>query len=629
METRAKELQTIQNHIHNLQQQANETTTALQNTQTALADIQTKMLTTETLAEFLAQLRAETDNKISTAVTSTAQPSLLGGSPGVGRPHQPDNKLRLIFPRFASGDPTDWLFVVNQYFTYYNTHPADRLLIASMHLDAPASRWYQGLMAERRLPTWEAFMTALLSRFGPSEYEDPAGQLARVTQTGTVCDYQSSFEELSSRVRGITPAFLQSIFIAGLQPRIRRAVQSQRPVDLHDAFRLARLHEDQQADYTRQPQKQWSSRLHSSTLSQALGGAPTTGTTLAQQTTIPTHASRLTVKRLTADEMQQRRQAGLCFNCDEKYNRHHKCQGRATLLYLDGIEDDPGECDEDRTRIEPAEPEISLNALLGRYCPKSMRMIGCIHSSPVQVLIDGGSTNNFISSRAAHFINLTASTTTPFRVRVGNGATLQCTAVCQEVPLLIQSHQFTTDLFILDLEGSDVILGVQWLETLGPVTTDWSHLTMTFSFNGRPIQLQGDNSLQAQVISTSSLHKLVTADGITSSFMCMAATSSDFTAHLQVNDSQSIVAAAIQPLLQQFADLFVAPTGLPPNRNIDHRIPLKAGTDAVNVRPYRYPHFQKNEIERLVAELLQSGAIRPNRSAFSSPVLLVKKKDGS
>lgn len=47
----------------------------------------------------------------------------------------------------------------------------------------------------------------------------------------------------------------------------------------------------------------------------------------------------------------------------------------------------------------------------------------------------------------------------------------------------------------------------------------------------------------------------------------------------------------------------------------------------MNVRPYHYPYFQKQEIERQVDDMLRRQLIRPSRSLYSSPILLIKKKD--
>jgi len=49
----------------------------------------------------------------------------------------------------------------------------------------------------------------------------------------------------------------------------------------------------------------------------------------------------------------------------------------------------------------------------------------------------------------------------------------------------------------------------------------------------------------------------------------------------------------------------------------------------VNARSYRYAPAQKSEIEKQLAEMLTNGTIRPSSSPYASPVLLVRKKDGS
>ncbi|GAB2303091.1 hypothetical protein Dimus_038152 [Dionaea muscipula] len=81
--------------------------------------------------------------------------------------------------------------------------------------------------------------------------------------------------------------------------------------------------------------------------------------------------------------------------------------------------------------------------------------------------------------------------------------------------------------------------------------------------------------------------------------------------------------------MHHFSTLFNEPTGLPPPRLHDHRILLAPNNKAVNVRPYRYLHYQKNKIEKIVAALLGQGVIRPSVSPYLSPILLVKKHDGS
>jgi len=80
-------------------------------------------------------------------------------------------------------------------------------------------------------------------------------------------------------------------------------------------------------------------------------------------------------------------------------------------------------------------------------------------------------------------------------------------------------------------------------------------------------------------------------------------------------------------LLDAYADIFAEPHGLPPLRRQDHRIHLLLATAPVAVRPYRYPQLLKDELERQCDNMMQQGIIQESTSPFSSPVLLVEKRD--
>ena len=82
-------------------------------------------------------------------------------------------------------------------------------------------------------------------------------------------------------------------------------------------------------------------------------------------------------------------------------------------------------------------------------------------------------------------------------------------------------------------------------------------------------------------------------------------------------------------MLAEFFDIFDEPRKLPLTRRHDHCIMIHPGKSPANAKPYQYPHIQKDEIERIVKEMLKTGVIRPSCNIYSSPVLLVRKKDGT
>jgi hypothetical protein len=155
---------------------------------------------------------------------------------------------------------------------------------------------------------------------------------------------------------------------------------------------------------------------------------------------------------------------------------------------------------------------------------------------------------------------------------------------------------FPADLFVMPLAGYDVVLGTKWLSARGPIVWDLARRRMSFQHEGHTVRWQGVPSLTAPRLQAT---VAVTTD------------------------------ALLDGLLGAFAAIFAEPTGLPPARGHDHRIILKADASPVVVRPYRYPVTHKNELERQCTAMIEQGIVRRSDSPFSSPVLLVKKPDGS
>jgi hypothetical protein len=261
------------------------------------------------------------------------------------------------------------------------------------------------------------------------------------------------------------------------------------------------------------------------------------------------------------------------------------------------------------------ELEVSIDALTGWASPRTMRVAATIKSQPMMVLIDSGSTYNFLSDKVARTLRLPVVLTKSFTVHVANGERLLCQGRFEKVPIDLQGIAFFLTFYSLPLAGLDMVLGIQWLEMLGSVVCNWKHLTMEFNWENQARRLQGiQRPIQATSLET--IAKKHRQGQMV------------FAIYVQTLEEFPWVDTQLdmQQILSEFEDVFQEPTQLPPLREIDHHIPLKEGTQPINVRPYRYAHFQKEEIEKQVQAMLDVGLIRSSTSPFSSPVLLVKKK---
>jgi len=75
----------------------------------------------------------------------------------------------------------------------------------------------------------------------------------------------------------------------------------------------------------------------------------------------------------------------------------------------------------------------------------------------------------------------------------------------------------------------------------------------------------------------------------------------------------SSVDIEVEEIANLLKDFFDEPKGLPRSRTHDHAIVLKSGAQPVCLKPYRYPYFQEEDIEKIVRKLLDSRVIKPSQ----------------
>ena len=161
-----------------------------------------------------------------------------------------------------------------------------------------------------------------------------------------------------------------------------------------DAVWLARMHEDKVNDQSRSFKPYSSSTSVSSNPLQF--SKPPLSTSLSTPTKTP-----LPIKCLSPEEMQARRDKGLCFNCDEKFSKFHKCKAKFLILLSmdasEGQEELPGnEAELDPVGLLDTSCTISYHALNGEVVPKTLRFQGYVHNQNLSILVYSGSTHNFI-----------------------------------------------------------------------------------------------------------------------------------------------------------------------------------------------------------------------------------------
>ena len=163
------------------------------------------------------------------------------------------------------------------------------------------------------------------------------------------------------------------------------------------------------------------------------------------------------------------------------------------------------------------------------------------------------------------------------------GAEYMARQGCFQVPLRIGRHVFPTDLIILESQGLDVILGMDWLSMYGGNIDCASKTILLTTPEGRRIKYVSRHAPN----------------------------------RTQVNSLSGVVQEEV-PVVKDFPDVFPEELpGMPPG-DIEFLIELLLGTGPISKRSYQMPAKDLEEIKKQIKELLDKGYICPSSSPWGS-----------
>ncbi|GJY25678.1 reverse transcriptase domain-containing protein [Tanacetum coccineum] len=308
--------------------------------------------------------------------------------------------------------------------------------------------------------------------------------LKNLKRDGSMADYQDKFEVLLGKVE-LSDQYAISLFFGGLQTEIGLVVKMFKPKTLYDAYHLARMQEATKTAMAKRTQI--ALPLPASSANKVVGSTSDTPR-----------------RQLSRKEYEEKGAKNLCFYYDQKYAPGHKFTRQVFSIELLTKEECLGdEFDSDQDIVYNVEEDriqlhISLNALAGITTFHTMRIKGRVGKVSIHILVDSGSTYNFMDVNCAKRIRCKIKKTYPLQVDVPGGNKMVSAFECKDFIWSLQGMEFKSDVVLLPLGGCEMVLGVQWLSTLGDIKWNFESMRMEFMYCGNKVILRGTKQATLQ-----------------------------------------------------------------------------------------------------------------------------------
>ena len=127
----------------------------------------------------------------------------------------------------------------------------------------------------------------------------------------------------------------------------------------------------------------------------------------------------------------------------------------------------------------------------------------------VIVLIDSGSTHNFIHCEVAKELNCSLYPAPECQVMVSNGGTINFSGKFHNIKLTMCEFVLNSPIFSIPMGDVDFVLGFQWLQYLAIIEFNFQEIFLNFFWEGKEVELQGIARKPGKIICSNTMKKLL------------------------------------------------------------------------------------------------------------------------
>ena len=347
---------------------------------------------------------------------------------------------KLEFPKFNGTSTRTWIKKCGKYFELCKIPDDQKVDIASLHMTDKAEGWVTSYLSGRRFVSWDEFIVDVTGRFRDESGVNIVEQFNKLQQQDNLETYVDEFENLRSimlQSNHVLPeGYILDSFIGGLKPALKPFVKAFKPSSITEAIDYARLQEESLQlskpgkQFSNNQTKTWSTPLLANTKPPLLPTPSTSQSATSNNVSAVPQKVQNSGRNNTyipANIRAEKMAKGLCYFCDQRYEKGHKCKFREAQLFTVEV---PGsevsECDMEEAELQ-LEPCISVNALAGNHTYQTMRVRGLVNGKPLHILVDSGSTHNFLDEELASTLNIEVKKISPQSIAVADGNSISCT----------------------------------------------------------------------------------------------------------------------------------------------------------------------------------------------------------